>query len=77
MYPTHPRTAVCNQDEIRLQGGQFETEGRVEICHLETWNTVCDNLWSNEDASVVCKQIGFSRHSESIKAHTKYKNMKH
>ena len=61
-----PPTAVCNQAEIRLQDGQFVTEGRVEICNLEVWNTVCDIQWTNEDASVVCKQIGFSRHSESI-----------
>jgi len=40
-------------------GGQTELEGRVEICIDGVWGTVCHDRWSNVDASVVCRQLGF------------------
>ena len=52
---------VCNNGEVRLVNGASEMEGRVEICFDETWGTVCDTLWSTNDATVVCRQLGFSR----------------
>lgn len=54
---------MCVEFSSRLVGGLDDTSGRVEVCVLETWRTVCDNSWGPEDASVVCKQLGFSRHS--------------
>ena len=34
--------------------------GRVEICVNGSYGTLCDYLWDNNDASVVCGQVGYS-----------------
>ena len=49
---------LCDDFDVRLVDGTDRYEGRVEICFNETWGTVCDGMWSNEDAGVVCRQLG-------------------
>lgn len=53
-------TVVCNNGDIRLQGGSNAREGRVEICNRQAWGTVCDDLWGNVDAGVACTQLGYT-----------------
>ena len=49
----------CSSGDLRLVGGERESEGRVEICVEGFWGTVCDSGWSQREALVVCRQSGF------------------
>ena len=35
--------------------------GRVEVCVEGRYGTIHDESWENDDASVVCARLGFSR----------------
>ena len=41
--------------------GQNELEGRVEVCWMSTWGTVCYKGFSEDEATVACRQLGYSK----------------
>ena len=43
-----------------MANGNSSSHGRVEIWHSNQWNTVCDDDWGLEEATVVCRQLGYS-----------------
>ena len=41
-------------------GGENSLEGRVEMCLNNNYSRVCDDLWDEQDAKVVCQQLNYT-----------------
>ncbi|EDO31020.1 predicted protein, partial [Nematostella vectensis] len=50
----------ASEGDVRLFGGRKPSEGRVEIFHLGEWGTVCEDGWTEQNARVVCYELGFT-----------------
>ena len=46
---------------MRLVGGSYQWEGRVEIFFAGSWGTITDTHWTSEDAQAVCRMMGYFR----------------
>ena len=52
----------CDDGDIRLvpTAGDAENEGRIDYCSGRRWVSICHDSWDNNDAKVVCRQLGFN-----------------
>ena len=55
-------SSQCEDDEVQVVPmNQTLIFGRVEICIDSNWGPVCSDGWDNDDAAVVCYQLGYGR----------------
>ena len=47
---------------IRLQGGSYSNQGRVEVYCNGRWGTICDDGFGSTDARTICKQLGYNNY---------------
>ena len=63
-HPLMPHTLTPHSDvppnpyPVRLMGGN-DTAGRVEIFYNGQWGSICDDHWTSNEASVICRELGF------------------
>ena len=68
-------TVQCQSGSVRLSYSRIPLEGTLEICSNETWHSVCDRCWDNNDAAVVCHQLGYSQlGTDFVNCHLKSKS---
>ena len=59
-------SSCTNEEEgdVRLVDSVSMYEGRVEVCTSREWGTICNRNWYNQEAMVVCRQLGFHTDGE-------------
>ncbi|XP_052083759.1 scavenger receptor cysteine-rich domain superfamily protein-like [Mytilus californianus] len=53
---------VLGRHDVRLVGGNYFWEGRVEIYHNGAWGTICDDDFDTNEAKVICAMLGYNRY---------------
>uniref|UniRef100_A0A3B1K813 SRCR domain-containing protein n=1 Tax=Astyanax mexicanus TaxID=7994 RepID=A0A3B1K813_ASTMX len=61
------RSPGLDKHNFRLVGGSH-CSGRVEVLHGESWVTVCDADFNQQDAEVVCRELGCGSPVEVLEA---------
>ena len=54
-----PTPMSCSPGSIRLRDWSSPSSGRIEICHFNTWGTICSDEWDRREALVACRQLGY------------------
>ena len=84
-----PNLALCREGDVRVcvdsdgdcvvsPSDMFLIDdrlsvGRVEVCSGGRYGTICDDVWTDQAASVACRQLGFSPFGTCILIPYKYR----
>ena len=49
-----------------MEGGVTSAQGTVGVCFGNQWKAVCDTYWTDEDAKVVCGQLGYTGNENGV-----------
>ena len=52
------------EGDIRLVGGVYSWEGRVEIYLNGEWGTISDDNYDRQNAHAACRQLGYDTQGE-------------
>ncbi|XP_072022585.1 protein bark beetle-like [Amphiura filiformis] len=58
-FKPHYVTSDTKATTIRLVDGSTAWEGRLELFVEGEWHSVCSNYWTQENARVACRQLGY------------------
>ena len=47
--------------DLRLVNGAVPNEGRLEMYVDDQWGTFCDDYWTDDEADVACRQLGYEQ----------------
>ena len=61
--PAFSGTTVTRDVQLRLMDGTGDHEGRLEIRYEGQWGTVCDDYWTDVEADVACRALGYPQGS--------------
>ena len=56
----------CEEGDVRVVGGDGVSYGTVQVCIDEIWGLITDIAWDDNDAIVICKQLGQISEGESF-----------
>ncbi|GAB1605013.1 deleted in malignant brain tumors 1 protein-like isoform X1, partial [Argonauta hians] len=73
----HAAGVLCYQSfesvRFRIADGLTPTQGRMDVFYDGIWGTICKEVWTDSDAKVFCKSLGYK---EGIVGYSKLKNSK-
>ncbi|XP_039256482.2 uncharacterized protein LOC120333179 isoform X1 [Styela clava] len=64
-YTRNGPTCEIKDGQLRLAGGNSDSEGRLEVFHAGEWGTICGYLWGMDEAYLACRELGFNKAKEA------------